>query len=211
MARPSQNIDQRLLESGLAMLPVTGCAGLSVRRVAEHAGVNLGMFHYHFRSKENFIRAVLLRVYEAMFAELTMRTTEPGPPLDQLRRALTILAQFGRRHRHLLARIMADAVTGEPLAAEFLQANLPRHIAIVAQLVRKAQADGAIVKAPYPQLVGFLAGAVGAPVLLAGALHRSAANAKLAGVIDRHVLSTAAITRRIDFALRGVAAPGAGA
>ena len=50
MARPSQNVDQRLLEAGLALLPQTGCAGLSVRRLADHAGVNLGMFHYHFKN-----------------------------------------------------------------------------------------------------------------------------------------------------------------
>lgn len=45
MARPSQNIDCALLDAGLALLPVTGCSGLSVRRLTEQAGVNLGMFH----------------------------------------------------------------------------------------------------------------------------------------------------------------------
>ena len=31
MVRPSQYIDQLLLDAGLELLPVTGCAGLSVR------------------------------------------------------------------------------------------------------------------------------------------------------------------------------------
>jgi AcrR family transcriptional regulator len=35
----------------MALLPQTGCAGLSVRKVAERAGINLGMFHYHFKSR----------------------------------------------------------------------------------------------------------------------------------------------------------------
>ena len=59
MPRPSQNIDEALLRSGLALLPRLGCSGLSVRRVAEHAGVNPAMFHYHFQSKAVFLRSVL--------------------------------------------------------------------------------------------------------------------------------------------------------
>ena len=39
MPRPSQQIDQALLASGRTLLPQTGCAGLSVRALAEHAAV----------------------------------------------------------------------------------------------------------------------------------------------------------------------------
>ena len=85
MPRPSQNVDQRLLDAGLELLPLTGCAGLSVRRLTEHAGVNLGMFHYHFKSKDNFIRAVLQRTYEAMFSALTLEVDATATPLHNLR------------------------------------------------------------------------------------------------------------------------------
>ena len=64
MPRPSQNVDQLLIDAGLELLPETGCAGLSVRKLTEHAGVNLGMFHYHFRNKDNFVRTLLQRTYE---------------------------------------------------------------------------------------------------------------------------------------------------
>ena len=45
MVCPPHNIDQLLLDAGLALLPSTGCAGFSVHKLARHAGVNLGMFH----------------------------------------------------------------------------------------------------------------------------------------------------------------------
>ena len=38
MPRPSQQIDQALLASGRTLLPQTGCAGLSVRALAEQKG-----------------------------------------------------------------------------------------------------------------------------------------------------------------------------
>jgi len=81
MARPSQSIDQLLPDAGLALWPLTGCAGLSARRLTEHAGVNLGMFHYHFKTRENFTNAVLQRTYKEMFTALTMRVDPAHPPL----------------------------------------------------------------------------------------------------------------------------------
>jgi AcrR family transcriptional regulator len=57
MPRPSQDQDQALLAAGAALYPGLGCAGLSVRRVADAAGVNPAMVHYHFGSKDGFLRA----------------------------------------------------------------------------------------------------------------------------------------------------------
>jgi len=206
MARPSQNVDQLLLDAGLELLPQTGCAGLSVRRLTEHAGVNLGMFHYHFRNKENFVRAVLQRVYEEMFSALSLQVDATRSPVHNLREAMTVLAHFGREKRALLLRIAADAMTGEAAAADFLRANLPRHVEVIAGLVAQGQARRLLAKAPPPEVVAFLFGAVGAPVLIGAAMQQHAAG-PVAASIDLHVLSDAAIARRIEFALRGVSTP----
>jgi AcrR family transcriptional regulator len=205
MPRPSQNVDQLLLDAGLELLPETGCAGLSVRRLTEHAGVNLGMFHYHYKNKDNFVRAVLQRLYETMFADLSLQVDARRPVLHNLREAVTLLARFGRDRHALLLRMAADALAGEAAVREFFRDNLPRHIAVVAQLVVQAQAEGVLAKAPPPEVVAFLAGAVGAPVLIGGVVLQHAPP-EAAVQIDRHVMSDAAIARRLDFALRGLSA-----
>jgi AcrR family transcriptional regulator len=202
MVRPSQNIDQLLLDAGLALLPSTGCAGFSVRKLAQHAGVNPGMFHYHFKTKDNFIRAVLQRTYEEMFSALSLRVNPARAPLDNLRDALGVLGQFASKNRHLLVRILADAMSGETLAADFLKANLPRHIGVVASLIGQAQQQGSLVQAPVPQLIAFMAGSVAAPVLIG-----TAAGASMAELMGRQLMSPEAIAQRIDFALRGLAVP----
>jgi AcrR family transcriptional regulator len=204
MVRPSNNLDQLLLDAGLELLPVTGCSGLSVRRLTEHAGVNLGMFHYHFKNKDNFIHAVLQRVYEEMFAELVLRVSQAHSPMENLRDALKILAHFGRKNRLLLARIIADAIAGDRVPAQFLKTNLPRHIKVIATLVNDAQLAGSIVKDPLPELIAFLAGAVGAPILLGGALQPDMIGTEAVAAIERHVLSDQAISRRIELVLRGL-------
>ncbi|OWW22644.1 TetR/AcrR family transcriptional regulator [Noviherbaspirillum denitrificans] len=207
MPRPSQNIDQRLLAAGMELLPQTGCRGLSTRKLTEHAGVNLGMFHYHFRSKDNFIRTLLQQTYEQMFQDLVVLQSHEGvSPVDNLRKAVRVIAGFGRTHRQLLLRIGADALAGEQVAAEFLQTNLPRHMAVVAALVAEAQRKGELVKAPLPQVIAFLAGAVMSPVLLGTALLENGQWAMAAGVLEQTVLSKKAVEQRIEFALRGLSA-----
>jgi len=206
MARPSQNIDRRLLDAGMELLPQTGCRGLSARKLAEHAGVNLGMFHYHFKTRDNFIRTLLGQVYERMFSMLVLRAQEGATPVQKLRDALLVLAQFGRKHRLLLQRIFGDALGGETVAVEFLQTNVPRHLAVLAGLIGEAQRAGEIVAVPLPQAVAFLAGSVMAPVLLGAAAIESGMLPATAGaMVERDVLSKKAIEQRIEFALRGLA------
>ncbi|CAN5446504.1 hypothetical protein BH11PSE11_BH11PSE11_30940 [soil metagenome] len=206
MARPSQNIDQRLLDSGLALLPTTGCRALSARKLVEHAGVNLGMFHYHFQSKDNFIRILLEQMYEQMFSVLVIKSHESQSPLENLRKALQVLAHFGRRNQALLTRVMADAMAGETVAAEFLRANIPRHIGVVGSLISEAQRAGDISKAPLTQVIAFLAGSIMVPVLLGGALLESGMLPGTIGAsLKSGVLSERALNQRIEFALRGLA------
>jgi AcrR family transcriptional regulator len=206
MARPSQNIDRRLLDAGIELLPQTGCRGLSARKLAEHAGVNLGMFHYHFKTRENFIRTLLGHVYEQMFSMLVLRAREDASPVQKLRNALLVLAQFGRKHRLLLQRIFGDALAGESVAVEFLQTNVPRHLAVLANLIGEAQRAGELVTVPLPQAVAFLAGSVMAPVLLGAAAIESGMLPATAGaIVERDVLSKKAVEQRIEFALRGLA------
>jgi len=205
MARPSQNIDAALLDAGLALLPVTGTRGLSVRQVVEHAGVNLGMFHYHFRTKENFVRTVLERMYEEMFAELKLQVPPDGAPAASLANLLSTLARFARRHRKLMVRLVAETMAGESIPAEFLRRNVPRHLALIAETIGRGQRDGTIVAGEVPALVAFVVGAIAGPLLMGSALeqHGLASRAGLAA-LRAHIVSEKAVASRIDLVLRAL-------
>ena len=135
MARPSNKLDLALLASGRALFPTTGCAGLSLRALAEHAGVNVGMFHYHFKTKDQFLRTLLQGMYEEMFASLQAEAGHAGPAIARLRAALLAFAGFARANRRVLARIWTDAVGGEKVAHEFFRDNLPRHVGLLTGLL----------------------------------------------------------------------------
>jgi TetR/AcrR family transcriptional regulator, transcriptional repressor for nem operon len=205
MSRPSQQIDELLIASGIALLPETGCAALSVRKLTEHAGVNLGMFHYHFKNKDNFIRAVLQRMYEGMFADLELHTHAGTNPIASLRAAVTVLGRFARTHRKLLLMLASEAMRGEQLPLQFLRENLPRHVAVLARLLGEGQADGSIVPIPIPMLLPFMAGGIMGPLLAGGAVERNGVlPAELAALADMALLSEQALAQRIELVLRAI-------
>jgi len=197
----------QLLAAGRDLYPGTGAAALSVRKVAERAGVNLGMFHYHFGSKEAFVRALLQSLYESMFADLQVATSAASDPVSGLRAALKVIARFARDNRVLLRRLLVDAAAGEAPAVEFLAANFPRHFAVVVGLVVAAQRSGRLKPLPIAQAVTFVAGAVASPILLGSAIVESGlAPQQLAERFADEVLSDHALDERIDLALSALAA-----
>jgi AcrR family transcriptional regulator len=201
MPRPSQQLDQALLRSGRALYPSLGCAGLSQRKLAEHAGISPGMFHYHFASKDVFLRALLQQLYEEMYGALAETAGGEGPPLDRLHRALLGLACFVREHRPLLARLALDAANGQAVAQQFMRDNAPRHLGVLLQLLKEAERVGQLRPLRHPlQRMAVLMGAVVAPLLMAPAV--SALGIPLPGPsIETQVCSDAAIAARIDIAL----------
>lgn len=202
MPRPSRNIAQALLRSGRLLYPERGSAGLSVRALTEHAGVNLGMFHYHFRTKENFLRELLQQFYEEMFAPLSERARDAGPPVERLREALLFLAAFVRDHEAVLGRVFADASGGDPVAAEFLRANAPRHLRLLLALMHEAEAAGEIAPLPSLQRFVFTMGAVALPLVVVPRVARlRVAPGLVARQMKRQLTSDEAIAQRVDLAL----------
>ena len=202
MPRPSQDIDQALLRAGRELYPERGCAGLAVRAVAEHAGVNLGMLHYHFRTKDNFLRAVLQQMYEEMFEQLGVEAAHDAPARDRLRAALVTIATFLRANRRSVARVWIDAMAGEAVAREFMRANAPRHIGLLAALLEAAQREGSLRDLPPLQRLVTLLGAVALPIVfVAGVVDAGVEPGPLLRTFEAEVLSDAAIAQRVDLLL----------
>ncbi len=206
MPRPSRNVDALLLKAGRELFPQTGAAAMSVRKVAERAGVNLGMFHYHFGNKDEFVRRVLQQLYDEMFANLELAASA-GPAVDALRAALCVLGRFARDHASLLRRLLIDALSGEPQAGAFLRANVHRHLGVIRGLIEDGQREG-VLKAMAPaQALALLAGSVAAPLLVAASLsERGLARRETATRFAKDVATDAAIAERADCALAGLAA-----
>jgi AcrR family transcriptional regulator len=205
MPRPSRNVDVLLLQAGREMFPSAGVRGLSVRKVAERAGVNLGMFHYHFRTKHVFVHTLLQQLYDDMFTRLEL-AAGASVPIEALRGALNVLGRFARDNALLLRRLVADALADEPLAVTFFRANMPRHVGVLIGLVEAAQRTGDLKPVAVPQALAFLAGGIAAPLIVGAALGEHALLPPIMAThFARSVASDDAIAERVDCALQGLA------
>ena len=206
--RPSRNLDQALITAGRALFPQRGCAGLSIREVADAAGVNLGMFHYHFRSRDAFLRALMQNAYEEMFATLTLEAGREPDPVANLRAALRVLGRFLRANRPFVARVLADALTGEECARVFLRENMPRHLGVLQKYIAAGQQAGTLRAIPLTQAVGTCAGALAGPILFGGAIVESGnVPPQVAKMIEATLLADPALDQRIDLVIAAITAP----
>jgi len=206
MTRPAGDADRRLIQAALALIPETGLSELSVRRVAARAKVNLGMFHYHFGTKQKFSRRLLEELYETFFIRLTGAVEHAGgaSPRDRLRGAILAAARFVREHRPLLLALVRDLLAGNEEVIAFARANFPRHIVLLVRLVRDAQRAGQLRRMPLPKILPLLFVNAFGPIMAESVILRILP----AGFreLPRHLLgpflsSDGAIEERVDFML----------
>jgi AcrR family transcriptional regulator len=208
MPRPSKNTDKKLVETACEMLRESGVHTLRLRDVAKKAGVNLGMFHYHFKTKEAFTQRVLQEVYEKFFREFSLETSRGGTPLEKLRAALIILGKFALDNRRLILGRVHDVLNKDKTVLDFVLANFPRHVRVIFDLLRQCRKDGALRKLPFPTMLPMVIGSVIAPALALAMLeHLDIKRISFIPVllIKRELASEKAIAARVDLALSALA------
>ncbi len=210
MTRKSSQTDEKIIEAALLLLDEKGFSSLKVRQVCQKAGVNLGLFHYHFKTKDEFERRVLKHMYDRFFRDFNLKSGGEGDPLDRLRRAVHTLGHFIRENRSLILGMMHDAMSDDQVVVDFVTENFPRHAIVLADLIKQCQAKGLIIKKPFYLILPHFIGAVAAPNIVVGLLEKAKTKA-LFGValslFKDQILSDAALDERIDIVLRGLGAP----
>ncbi len=147
MARLSHR--EGLLASGVVTLHEHGFAATGVRDIARAAGVPLGSFTNHFRSKEEFGLAVLDRYFQQL--EAIMEATlddQARSPLDRLHAyfdAITgRLADAGWRYGCLVSNLSLEAAEHSETLRSRLSQILRRLTQRFAAAVRAGQAAGSV-------------------------------------------------------------------
>lgn len=173
MPRPSAHLDRKLIAAARKMLPETGFSGLSVREVARRAGVNVGMLHYHFKSKKAFERRVLEEAYEDFFENFRGAAEGPGTPRERLRRLLVANARFARDNRVFFTLMLRELLNAHPDMRGFAKENFPRHAAVMMRLLEECRRAKVVRPLPVPVLAMFAMGAVAIPNVFVTGLERN--------------------------------------
>lgn len=170
MARKSNHTDVKLLSHGNKLLVVKGASRLSIREVCSAAGVNLGMFNYHFGSKDIFIERILSDVYHKFLKDFEL--VEANSPMMTLELQLMLIARFARDNRSLILVLINDVLNGEKTVKRFVKANMKKHFIVLAKTIKTCQLSGEIVDLPLPIVMTQIVGSIGLTNLIPGVLRQ---------------------------------------
>ncbi|MFF9347913.1 TetR/AcrR family transcriptional regulator [Streptomyces sp. NPDC014734] len=103
-ANPSRRTDtrERLIEATASLIPELGWGDVSSRRVAERAGVNTGVIHYHVGSIGELRRIAALRKIRTFFLDRVGEALEEPDPVVAVEVMLRALSANDPRDPELL-------------------------------------------------------------------------------------------------------------
>lgn len=106
---------ERILKAAMELLDKEKDAGkITVRLIAEKAGVGIGLINYHFRSKEKLLNEAVGTTMAGMAEELKKLGSGAGSPVDKLKQMLKQLSDFAIRYqKHMRISIEYEILQGD--------------------------------------------------------------------------------------------------
>lgn len=102
---------QHILDTALALFNEHGTGAISTNHIAEAAGISPGNLYYHYRSKQDIIRALFERLFAETDTRLNLATDRLPTVVDMVglvRVNFDILSEFRFIYRELLALLRQD-------------------------------------------------------------------------------------------------------
>ena len=144
MPRHSAHLDEKLLKTGLELIASDGLKSLTVRKVCQKAGVNLGMFSYFFKDKDTYLKYLFKTIYIKLDLFWGMDQVAELDSLQRLKHFCKRSVCFAYENMYLLRAIMVDFATDEIFYRDCVQKGLLHSNDLLLQLIQSAQQDGYI-------------------------------------------------------------------
>ena len=118
-----QDAKEKLLAAGTKLFAEKGFAGISIRQIADEAGVNSAMISYYFGGKEGLYEAVITVQYERLLGKFEEIAALPAPVQEKL---------------HMYAEVIRrNHMEDQPLMARLVQGELSSPTACMEKVIRK--------------------------------------------------------------------------
>ena len=119
----------RILQAATELLEeAADIDAITVRQIAERAGVGIGLVNYYYQSKDNLLGIVIGLRMEAMVQAISRETDTGLPPIEKLRKLLKDTCNMGERYDKLVLHMLKICMTNGDLQAEISLIPLLREI-----------------------------------------------------------------------------------
>jgi AcrR family transcriptional regulator len=189
------DLKNALIKAGVEILSKEGIEGLSLRKVAQRAGVSHNAPYSHFPDKQSLIAAISTEGFKGLYAELDAAvTSNPNDPKKQLQDGVLAYAQFAMDHTDTFKIMFSGILEKEkeyPAFVEISQKTFQRVVDIV-----QACQNAGILHSKQPELVA---------IAVWGQVHGIVSLA-LEGQISHTVLDQHSVQDVVSFAVEQVVA-----
>ncbi len=199
--RPSKNTDKQLLLAARELLMEKGSMDIGMREVAAKAGVNMGMFYYHFKDKDDFWCHLLQEFYEEFFSDFQIDASSSDSAIDNLRAAALYIGNFAVKHRVLVSALFLAGANGDEAVRKFFKKNFVRHLRIIVDLIKRGQKEDKLVSLPPLTILVMLMGAINAPTFVFHSFSKNpfgVAKMRMMGASRESILSAEAVSERVE-------------
>lgn len=116
--KPSQQTKERIIQKALDVFNTNGTAGISLNALAGEIGISAGNLQYHYRNKEEIIRAILEVMYEDWHS-VYQAMVVPSFTGDALRHVLEINFKLVWKYRFFYRELNALLRNDKSLAKRY--------------------------------------------------------------------------------------------
>ena len=192
---PSKNyhhgdLKNALIKAGVGILSKEGVGGLSLRKVAQRAGVSHSAPYAHFADKQSLIAAISTEGFKQLYAELDSAVLAcAGDPRQQLMEGAWAYVQFAMNNTDTFRIMFSGVLEKEKEYPSFVEISRKTFDRVV-DIVRSCQ-DAGVLRATPPEIMA---------VSVWGQLHGIVSLA-LEGQIPHMVLDRYSIRELVSFAI----------
>ena len=201
------NFRRKLIESGKQHFLIAGTNGITIRKIALDADVNLGLFVYYFKTKDQFIIEVIQDLYNdflQVFNQEFENSKKESSALEQFRFLLQVFGNLMGKNAIIVSRFIQDMMQGDRLVMKAFAKQPPKHVQYFFEVIKECQKQKLIRTDFEPVLVYMLCvTSIGLPQVMFKHLDKKIINESSAKKFDM-LVSDKALKKRIDFLLKGI-------
>jgi AcrR family transcriptional regulator len=140
MARPSSRLDKKMLDAGRKIVSKEGSGNLSIPRICMLAKANLGMFNYHFGTKENYIKLLYTNIKDEVTNYLDLASVKDKNALERIKYVMMKINVYIQKNPKLAESLFYEVLMHCGKGAIFVEKGIiPRfdHIIILIEEAQK--------------------------------------------------------------------------
>lgn len=137
---------RRILETAIRLFNERGTRAVTTNHIAAALGMSPGNLYYHFRSREDIIRAILDLMDEAGFAEAQRIAREATPgSLEGLEQNLQVIQEVNWRFR-FFKRELPTLIMNDPALKKRFRKSHDAILSMITDSIRRAVEAGLLKK-----------------------------------------------------------------